>query len=111
MLNTGAVGASFSGDPRAHYLLLQVEGEKIEYELRQLEYDYRAAKQAFHRSGLLEAGGLAADIFYQELHSARSILTPFWIWTENNGQPRNQESLKAFAQVFPERFIRLGVFD
>ena len=110
MLNTGAVGASFNGDPRAHYLLLQVEGEQVEYEVRKLEYNYPAAKQAFHTSGLLEAGGMAAHIFYQELQSARSILTPFWFWTEQNSRPRDPENLKAFAQEFPERFQTLSVF-
>lgn len=111
MLNTGAVGASFNGDPRAHYLLLEIEGEKVEYELRRLEYNYQAAKQAFPRSGLLEAGGMAAQIFYRELHSARSIFTPFWLWTEKNQRPKDPESLKAFAQIFPERFQVLPEFS
>jgi putative phosphoesterase len=110
MLNTGAVGASFTGDPRAHYLLLDIEGEKVGYELRKLAYNYQATKRAFHTSGFLEAGGMAAQIFYQELHSARSILTSFWFWTEQNSRPRDFESLWAFKQVFPERFEPAEVF-
>jgi hypothetical protein len=91
-------------------LLLDIEGEKVGYELRKLAYNYQATKRAFHTSGFLEAGGMAAQIFYQELHSARSILTSFWFWTEQNSRPRDFESLWAFKQVFPERFEPAEVF-
>jgi len=103
MLNTGAAGASFNGDPRVHYLVLEVEGGKVRHNLRLVNYDLEAAKRSFITSGLLEEGGLSAEIFYWELCNARSMLTPFWLWTEEEGRPRDRENWKAFQAAHPER--------
>lgn len=104
VLGSGAVGSPFNSDPRAQYMLLEVSPDEIHWEFRQVSYDVDAALRAFHDSGLLEQGGLGAHLFYLELQTARSLLTPFWLWALANQLPRNWESWRLFQQAFPERF-------
>lgn len=105
ILNTGSVGAPFDGDARAQYLLLTLRGGVWQPGFRRLRYDHAGAVAAFETSGLLEAGGLSARIFCLELQNARSYLTPFWMWTETEGLPRDEASWRRFQAVFPERFV------
>lgn len=104
VLNTGAVGAPFDGDPRAQYLVLELRGGRWRAEFRRVAYDRRPALEAFETSGLLEEGGLSAHIFKLELQNARSYLTPFWMWSEEQGLPQDWASWERFQQAFPARF-------
>ena len=82
VLNTGAVGTPFDGDPRAHYLLLRFDGSAWRPEFRRVPYDRAAALATFETSGYLDAGGLAARIHWLEAATARSFLTPFMMWRD-----------------------------
>ncbi|HEU4742714.1 MAG TPA: metallophosphoesterase [Meiothermus sp.] len=104
VLGSGAVGSPFNGDPRAQYMLLEVSPGKTRWEFRQIPYNLEAALRAFHDSGLLEQGGLGAHLFYLELQTARSLLTPFWLWALANKLPRDWESWRLFQQTYPQRF-------
>jgi predicted phosphodiesterase len=104
MLNTGAVGAPFNGDPRAQYLLLHPREGAWEGEFRAVPYDRGAALAAFETSGYLEEGGLSARIFYDELRVARPLYMLFWEWTESRGRPKDWESWDAFKVEHAERF-------
>lgn len=104
VLNSGAVGSPFNGDPRAQYMLLEISPEQTLWEFRQVPYDLEAALRAFHASGLLEEGGLGAHLFYLELQTARSLLTPFLLWAVAQGLPRDWDSWRLFQQAHPERF-------
>lgn len=104
ILNTGSVGAPFDGDARAQYLLLTLRGGAWQPEFRRLRYDHAGAVAAFEASGLLDAGGLSAQIFRLELQNARSYLTPFWMWTETEALPRSWASWQRFQELFPDRF-------
>lgn len=104
MLNTGAVGAPFNGDPRAQYLLLHPQGGLWQPEFRAVPYDQAAALRAFETSGYLEEGGLSARIFYDELRLARPLYMGFWEWAEAHERPKDWASWDAFKGRHAERF-------
>ena len=104
LLNTGAVGAPFNGDPRAQYLLLTLEDGRWQYRFRAVDYDRGAALAAFEVSGFLAEGGLSARIYYEELRCARSFWTPFWLWTGELGLNRDWDSWERFKVRCAERF-------
>ena len=104
VLNTGAVGAPFNGDPRAQYLVLTLQNGDWRPEFRRVPYDRKPALAAFETSGLLAECGLSAHIFYEELKNAHSYLTPFWMWTEKNGVARDWSTWERFKHVFPDYF-------
>ena len=104
VLNTGAVGTPFNGDPRAQYLVMHLQNEEWTHEFRAVPYDRAGALEAFKTKGLLEEGGLSARIFYEELLCARSFLTPFLMWTEKQGAPQNEETWARFKKTFADRF-------
>ncbi len=107
ILNTGAVGTPFNGDPRAQYLLLHPKNG-WQPEFRAVPYDRTAALSAFETSGYLAAGGLSARIFYEELRLARPLYMNFWEWTETQGRPKDWESWDAFKSRYAERFQRVA---
>ena len=105
LINTGAVGAPFDGDPSARYLLLDGADGAWQPSIRAVPYDRSGVLERFRTSGLLEAGGLSAEIFLEELKSARSIYTPFWDWTAETGLDRDRAALEAFRDQNPELFL------
>lgn len=104
LYNTGAVGTPFNADPRAQYLL--IEGHDTSYRVHfcQVPYNRQQTLEAYHHSGMLDCG-LGAEIFYEELRTARSMLIPFWMWAEQQGRPRDRHSWQLFQQAQPERFV------
>jgi hypothetical protein len=74
------------------------------HEFRQLEYNREAALGEFESSGYIQACGLSAYIFRLELEHARSFLTPFWMWTEEQGEKQSWETWEKFKLARPERF-------
>jgi predicted phosphodiesterase len=100
VLNTGAVGAPFNGNPRAQYLLLTLQANAWTWEFRAVPYDHVAALAAFEEMGYLEEGGLSAFIFYEELRYARAIYAPFWGWAESNNVLMNWNSWREFYEEF-----------
>ena len=104
VLNTGAVGTPFNGDPRAQYLVMHLQDGEWAHEFRAVPYDRAGALKAFETKGLLEQGGLSARIFYEELLCARSFLTPFLMWTEKQGIPQDEETWARFKKAFADRF-------
>ncbi|WP_034404688.1 metallophosphoesterase [Deinococcus sp. RL] len=97
ILNTGAVGTPMDGDPRAGYLLLTAAPGGWLPELRRVPYDRTGVLRRFGTSGLL-ATGVSAEIFRDEVLTARSLYTPYWVWTETGGLPRNAATWAAFRQ-------------
>ncbi|MFC4425886.1 metallophosphoesterase family protein [Deinococcus navajonensis] len=95
VLNTGAVGAPANGDPRAQYLLLSARPDGWQPELRAVPYDRGGVLQRFATSGLLDTG-LSAEIFRDEVVTARSLYTPYWQWTEERGLPRTPATWQTF---------------
>lgn len=100
LLNTGAVGTPFNGDPRAQYLVLRRDGEEARWrhEFRKVAYDRESALEDYQRSGYLEAGGFSARIYWLELATARSWLAPFLMWSERAGVERSENSWRSFVR-------------
>ena len=105
LINTGAVGAPFDGDPRARYLLLDGEQDHWTPSICAAPYDRTGVLERFETSGLLDEGGLSALIFLEELRSARSLYTPFWEWTSVQGLDKDAASWKAFRSLNPQLFV------
>ncbi|WP_425147024.1 metallophosphoesterase family protein [Deinococcus sp.] len=105
IINTGAVGAPFDGNPDARYLLLDGADSQWTPSIRAVPYDRRGVLERFDRSGLLSAGGLSAQIFLDEIESARSIYTPFWDWTQERGLLKDRAALARFRLERPELFV------
>ncbi|MVN87236.1 fructose-bisphosphatase class III [Deinococcus sp. HMF7620] len=99
VLNTGAVGAPANGDPRAQYLLLTATAGGWVPQFRAVPYDRARVLRRFDTSGLLRTG-LSAEIFREEVRTARSLYTPYWLWTEETGTPRTPAS---WAQFLSDR--------
>ncbi len=108
VLNTGAVGTPFNGDPRAQYLLMRLddagEDEGWTPEFRAVSYDREAALREFETSGYLEEGGLSARIFYEELRTARALYSTFWMWSEQQERPKDWSGWHAFREEHAEKF-------
>lgn len=104
VLNTGAVGAPFNGDPRAQYLILRREGAEWRPEFRRVPYDRDAALEAYAREGYVEEGGLSALLFWIEAATARSFLVPFLMWSEERGLEPDEASWEAFRERHRDRF-------
>lgn len=97
ILNTGAVGTPFNGDPRAQYLLLErADSGGWTHAFRQVRYDRRSALEAFESSGYLDEAGLSARIFWLEVATARSWIVPFLMWSEQHGIERGEEGWRRF---------------
>lgn len=111
VLNSGAVGAPFNGDARAQYLLLTLDGGGWRPEFRMVPYDREAALAAFESSGYLDEGGLSAHIFREELRYARSFLTPFIRWSDDEGLGQSWESWRRFTAAFAARFVGFVGYD
>ncbi|RDI95185.1 metallophosphoesterase [Meiothermus sp. QL-1] len=104
VLGTGAVGSPFNGDVRAQYVVVELGENHVQVDFRQVPYDLEATLRAFYESGLMEEGGLGAEIFYHETRTARSLLMNFWHWAEALGRPRDQEAWRLYQAAHPERF-------
>jgi len=98
VLNSGAVGTPFNGDPRAQYLLLERDGAGWRHVFRQVPYDRKAALDAFPASGFVDAAGLSARIYWLEAATARSWLVPFLMWAEKHGSDRDEAAWRRFVR-------------
>jgi len=104
VLNTGSVGASFTGEPRAHYLILTLRQGRWHPEFRRVPYDRQRALDAYERTGYLAAGGLSAAIFREELRHARSYMVPFLMWCEEEKLERNETMWSEYRRMRASRF-------
>ena len=104
VMNSGAVGVPFNGDPRAQYLLLTLADGAWEPEFRQVPYERERALRDFEESGYLEEGGLLARIFFEEVRLARSLLTPFLAWLEVARARPDEAGWDEYRRAVPERF-------
>ncbi|WP_189642621.1 metallophosphoesterase family protein [Deinococcus piscis] len=100
VLNTGGVGVSADGDPRAAYLLLTSGPGGWEPRIVRVDYDHAGSLRRFGESGYLRTG-LSAEIFRQELLTARSLYTPYWAWTEAEALPRTPATWDHFLAAEP----------
>lgn len=105
VLNTGSVGSPFTGDPRAHYLILELANGRWVPEFRRVPYDRSRALAAYVETGMLERGGLSATIFREELRHARSYIVPFLMWCEEEKRSRTLSDWDDFRRLRASRFV------
>lgn len=74
VVNAGAVGMPFDGDPRASYAQLTWRQGQWHAEIIRLDYDRRQTEQDYVNTGFLEHGGALARLMLVELQKARSQL-------------------------------------
>ena len=104
VINTGAVGCPFNGDPRAHYLTLTLGGGEWVPDFRRVPYDREAALDRVRSSGMLEHTGLSATIFFEELKYASSFLVPFLMWCETDKRDKTPANWEEYRKRFEVRF-------
>lgn len=100
VVNVGSVGLSFDGDWRARYAVLSTDGEMWEVEHRTLEWDRDRFLAIYRSSGFMDAGGVTARLLEMEVHTARSHLVPFVVWTRETGQELDWSEYDEFALLF-----------
>ncbi|MFZ1757136.1 MAG: metallophosphoesterase [Caldilineaceae bacterium] len=101
LLNPGSVGLPLSKDSRAAFAVLESVPETVEpggwrVTHHRVAYDRRPALEAFQTSGLLDAGGPIATIFYWELVTAEPEIVDYYRWCQSNGHDADRDMGGAF---------------
>ena len=90
IINGGAVGLPYNGDPRAQYVLLDLVQKRAPWwrpTFRQLEYDRQPVLDAFQTSGLLEAASPLVKLDLLTIETGHPWTSDFGIWLR--GQPKS----------------------
>lgn len=99
VLNGGAVGLPYNGDPRAQYLLLDLvteQGRPIwKPTFRRVAYDQARVVEAFDTSGLLAAAGPLARLDLRTVQTGHPWTSDFGVWMRT--QPRSMRADMAIA--------------
>lgn len=94
ILNPGSVGMPYNGDPRAHYLLLDLvrENGQLDWQPRfqRLAYDFERVARMFHSSGLLESSGAIAKLNLRTIKDGQPWASDYQQWVRN--QPHELRS-------------------
>lgn len=99
VLNSGAVGMPYNGNPAAQYLLLSGEGEHWRAEFRAVPYDRAPVYEAWARTGLLELS-VSARLMVYELETATYHFGPYFDFCEQHGYDRNDpQAFAAYQQM------------
>ncbi|MDQ3247748.1 MAG: metallophosphatase family protein [Chloroflexota bacterium] len=80
VFNGGSVGASYNGDPRAHYLLLDALNGNWQPTFRRVDYDHSVIPVAFRTSGLLDALGRLGDLHLRTVLDGNPWSSDFGYW-------------------------------
>jgi putative phosphoesterase len=99
VVNCGAVGLPFDGDPRAAYAQIEWRGDQWQAKIIRLEYDRAQADRDFDESGFMDQSGAFGPLIRRELHMARSSLMEWSTEFEPpvlNGEISIEESVRRF---------------
>ena len=99
LMNPGSIGLPLNGDPAAQFALLESVPESVEpggWKVlhQRVPYDRRPVLDAFFSEGLLEAGGVIAQLFYWELVTAEPEIIQFFRWCRSNGHDPDAEDIR-----------------
>lgn len=78
VVNVGATGLPFNGDPRAQYGVFTWQNNAWNAELRKIEYAREKTYRAFESGGFLKDGGPLARVIMHEVETASPHLGP-WV--------------------------------
>ena len=101
VVNVGAVGAPFDGDPRAAYARLTLNNGVWQAEIVRLDYDRARAIACFDDSGYLEESGDFARLILAEFREARSLI-PGWYRAYEDRVMRGEMTLSASVDLYLE---------
>ena len=97
--NPGSVGMPYNGDPRAHYLLLDLvgRGEAARWQptFRRVAYDRAVVSAAFRARGLLTAYGPLGPLYLRTVETGEPWVSDFQIWLR--GVPLEERGSMAAA--------------
>jgi predicted phosphodiesterase len=93
--NGGSVGLPFNGDPRAQYMVLDLQKGAWEPTFRQVEYDKSGLRARFEESGMLEAAGPTGELHVLTAVTGDPWSSDFAYWLYNEGAPLNRDIEKA----------------
>jgi predicted phosphodiesterase len=110
VLNCGAVGAPYNGDPAAQYLVLTSRDGTWRADFRGVTYDRAPLYAAWERTGYMEH--VIAQVFRYEIETATYHLESYLEYCRAHGLERNvlasfEEYRRASWNVRPGRSLRL----
>lgn len=80
ILNGGAVGLPYNGDPRAQYLILEADRAGWQHIFRRVEYDHARIPAGFAESGMSAAMGAYGEMHLLTAMSAQPWSSDFAWW-------------------------------
>lgn len=80
VINSGAVGAPYDGDPRAAYLWLTGDATGWQVEICRVSYDLAVVEQGYHASGLAQAGNALSAMFHRSVLTGLPWVSDFAWW-------------------------------
>ncbi len=99
VVNAGAVGLPFDGDPRASYARCVCRNGQWDASIVRVPYDRAAAERAFVTTGFLDEAGPIAHLVLVELREARSQLYQWTVRYQEavlRGEISLEESVRRF---------------
>jgi predicted phosphodiesterase len=80
VINTGSVAACYDGDPRASYAFLHAEADHWRPQIHRVAYDLDLVDAGYLASGMLEEGGVMAEMFRRSVLSGLPWISDFTWW-------------------------------
>ncbi|MCL4834006.1 MAG: metallophosphoesterase family protein [Caldilineaceae bacterium] len=101
-LNPGAVGLPYNGDPRAHYLTLDLrsgpDGPHWQPTFHRIEYDTSLVPAAYESSGMLAEAGPVAQLYLRTVLNGEPWASDFGFWLSR--QPGSREDMAGAVEEY-----------
>lgn len=108
ILNGGAVGLPYNGDPRAQYLILEANGSEWTPIFRQVDYDHSLVEKGFVETGMGAAMGAYGKLHLRTAMTAQPWSSDFawWLGQQPDGRfPSIDVAVAAYLSEFgPEHW-------
>jgi predicted phosphodiesterase len=102
IINSGAVGMPYNGNPAAQYLVLTAANGEWQAQFRAVPYDRAPVYEAWARTGYLELS-VSARLMVYELETATYHFGPYFDFCEQHGYDRNDpQAFAAYQQLSRE---------
>ncbi len=80
VVNSGSVGASYDGDPRAAYIWLAGDAEGWRAEVCRVAYDLAAVDEGYRASGLAREANALGEMFHRSVLTGQPWVSDFAWW-------------------------------
>lgn len=97
VINSGSVGISYDGDPRASYVRLEGDSGGWRAEIRRVDYDRQAVAEAYRESGLLAAGGPMGEMVLRSVLTGLPWVSDFGWWLREQPKQVTADVRRALA--------------